>query len=137
MNELNKREKENDGIDYTNKDTWRKIESQLKTILQSGVKKSQLNEEQKRKYFTSATEAEVIEGIFKYLHKTKFQNKLLEKNNELEKIDYENVFGYIRNIESFDEKTLKNKFVDDDLSKVKIFKEEIRNSRNYSFRSVR
>ncbi|WNL16133.1 DUF4062 domain-containing protein [Arcobacter cryaerophilus gv. pseudocryaerophilus] len=128
LNERKKADNSHDGIDYTNKDNWRKIENQLKTILQTSVQKSNLDDIQKRKYFTSATEAEVIEGIFKYLYKTEFQKKLLHKNGELEKIDYENVFAYIRNIESVDNENFKDKFLDKNSSKVNYFKNEIRKS---------
>ena len=128
LNERKKSDSSHDGVDYTNKDNWRKIENQLKTILQTSVKKSDLNEKQKRKYFTSATEAEVIEGIFKYLDKTEFQNKLLEKDATLENKDYENVFGYIRNIKSVDNENFKDRFLDKNSSKVNYFKNEIRKS---------
>ena len=130
LNERKKSDSSHDGVDYTNKDNWRKIENQLKTILQTSVKKSDLNEKQKRKYFTSATEAEVIEGIFKYLDKTEFQNKLLEKDSTLENKDYESVYAYIRNIKSIS--NLKDKFIDMDLIKVNDFKNEIKKSINSS-----
>ena len=44
LNERKKVDSSHDGVDYTNKDNWRKIENQLKTILQTSVKKSDLNE---------------------------------------------------------------------------------------------
>jgi hypothetical protein len=132
LNERKKSDSSYDGVDYTNKDNWRKIENKLKTILQNSVKNSNLNVKQKRRYFTSATEAEVIEGIFNYLDITKFQNKLLQKNNKLKKIDYENVFAYIRNIKSIDNEDFREKFLDKDSSKVNDFKSEIKKSINES-----
>ncbi len=114
--------------EYEKYEAWEKIETKLRDILQRVVLKTNIKEKNKNKYFQSATEAEVIEGIFKYLDKTPFQNKLLEKDKNLEKIDYENVYAYIRKIESFDDETLKDKFVDSDLSKVNNFKNEIKKS---------
>lgn len=113
-----------DGQDYTDRKNWKPINEKLLEILQIAVKNSNLNNEQKKKYFASATEAEIIEGIFKYLHKTDFQNKYLEEitNKDVEKIDSENVYAYIRNIKSLDNDGLKENLIDIDLTNVELIK---------------
>lgn len=52
---------------YKDFDTWNRVETTLRNILHSAVNKSNLNNEQKIKYFLSATEAEVEEGIIPYI----------------------------------------------------------------------
>lgn len=117
-----------DGIDYTNRKNWKPINKQLISILQTAVNKSKLNESIKKKYFASATEAEIIEGIFKYIDKTDFQENLLEDNSYSEKIDSSHVYAYIRNIKSLDNEGLKEKLVDDDAENINSVKKEIRKS---------
>ncbi|TLP35500.1 ankyrin repeat domain-containing protein [Arcobacter arenosus] len=112
--------------EYEDYKTWEEVENSLRTILQNSVDKLDLNKEDKKKYFTSATEAEVIEGIFKYLDKTKFQNKLCKNDETLEQKDYENVYAYVRNIDSID--NLEGKFKDIDSTEVTRFKDEIKKS---------
>ena len=66
-------------------DNWIKIENALRDILQSSAKKTSLSQEQIEKYFLSATEAEVMEGIFPYGNLTNFQKKMLLQNKTLKK----------------------------------------------------
>jgi hypothetical protein len=114
--------------EYKDNKTWEIIENNLINILQIAVNKSNLTDEKKNKYFQSATEAEVIEGVFKYLGKTPFQNKLLEKDHTLENKDYENVYAYIRNIKTIDNQKFKNRFIDENFANVNKFKKTLKNS---------
>jgi len=59
---------------------WNIVENTLLKILQNNSNKASLTIEQKRKYFTSATEAEIEEGIIPYFKPTAYQNKLLNDN---------------------------------------------------------
>ena len=56
-------ERTNEFVEYSN---WEKVENHLRDILQNSVNKTSLSKDVKEKYFMSATEHEVIEGIFKY-----------------------------------------------------------------------
>jgi hypothetical protein len=56
--------------EYTQYITWEKVENELKKALQNASDKLKLPKEKKKKYFMSATEAEVEEGIFPYLNLT-------------------------------------------------------------------
>jgi len=114
--------KSHDGIDYTNRQNWKPINNKFLEILQTAVKNSNLNNEQKKKYTASATEAEIIEGIFKYLHPTTTQTQRLKDNPKLETDDFENVYAYIRNIKSLDNDGLKENLIDKDLTNVEIIK---------------
>ena len=117
-------ERKNEFVEYLN---WEKVENQLRDILQSSVNKTSLSKNDKEKYFMSATEHEVIEGIFKYLSTTPFQESILQQNKTLLQIDSENVYAYIRNIKSIDE-SYKNNFIDKDLKNVNKFKKCIKES---------
>ena len=78
---------------------WEKEEIKLRDLLQCAVKKSSLDENQKSKYFTSATEAEVNEGIISYLKPTPSQIEQINKTKISPEIDAKHVFGFFRSIE--------------------------------------
>jgi len=85
--------------DYEDYDTWAKDEEQLREVLQTAVELTNLDATSKEKYFDSATEQEVFNGIVKYKDKTKFQqDELINKNKDYESLDESHVYGYIRNI---------------------------------------
>ncbi len=117
-------ERKNQFAEYSN---WEKIENHLSDILQNSVNKSSLSKDNKEKYFMSATEHEVIEGIFKYLNITPSQKIILQKNKAFLEIDSKNVYAYIRNIKLID-KSFKNNFIDKDLKNVDKFKKGIKES---------
>ena len=117
-------ERKNEFLEYLN---WEKVENQLRDILQNSVNKSSLSKENKEKYFMSATEHEVIEGIFKYLNITPSQEIILQKNKAFLEIDSKHVYAYIRHIKSIDELFKKN-FIDSDLKNVYKFKKGIKES---------
>lgn len=82
---------------------WQIDQEYLRTILQYAANMLFENKEDKeyQKYFTSATEAEVLEGILEYKYITHTQEKLLEnKIVENSKLDKEYVYGYIRTIQN-------------------------------------
>ncbi|MBS9782437.1 MAG: tetratricopeptide repeat protein, partial [Arcobacter sp.] len=87
--------------DYVKWEIWEKTEEKLRNILQTNIKKVlKENDKEYAKYFTSATETEVIEGILPYKDLTPFQKTLKEKNNIDEKVDAQNIFGFFRSIKN-------------------------------------
>ena len=106
---------------------WEPIEINLKNILQSAVKTSNLNEEQKSKYFLSATEAEVEEGIISYIKPTKHQTEqLLSKDTSLLHVDPQHIFGFFRNIDKSTQ--IENKFITDDYQEAQEFKQRVKDA---------
>jgi hypothetical protein len=83
-----------------------------------------LKEEYRLKYFTSATEAEAIEGIIPYVNLTNNQKKLLKEEPELEMLDHNNIFGFFRNIDKSTQED--EKYISNDYDKAKIFKKAIK-----------
>ncbi|MDO6774825.1 DUF4062 domain-containing protein [Shewanella sp. 3_MG-2023] len=82
--------------DFEAFECWEKEEEKLRAIIQSAAEMAfKNNSEQRKKYFISATEAEVEEGIISYLEATPSQKKL----NISPEIDAQNVFGFFRSIE--------------------------------------
>ena len=96
-------------IDYTN---WETQENKLRNILQDTACKIFIDKNTKeyQKYFTSATEAEVKEGILGYCDLTPAQKNLIYENDKLdEKVDKEYVYGYTRTIKDADGLYVDNK----------------------------
>ncbi len=83
---------------YVNIEQWTEIENSLRTILQNATRNSKINSEQKKKYFLSATEAEIEEGIISYIKPTASQKQLLKQDPSLKIIDPEHVFGFFRDV---------------------------------------
>ena len=109
--------------EYVDHDKWAETENILRKILQEAVNKSSLTEKQQRKYFLSATEAEVVEGIIPYLTTTSFQQTLLDKTPELAQIDPQRVFGFLRDIDKHSQQG--SKFIGDDYTLAQEFKTRI------------
>ncbi|WP_421796833.1 DUF4062 domain-containing protein [Haliscomenobacter sp.] len=105
-------------------ETWNHIEQHLRLIFQKAAKTANISDEKKRKYFTSATEAEVIEGIFPYFELTKHQEKLLEKTPELLINDSKSIFGLFRDIEISSK--CSNRFIADDYDRAQRFKSAVK-----------
>ncbi|MDF1883626.1 tetratricopeptide repeat protein [Sulfurimonas sp. SAG-AH-194-C21] len=110
--------------DYSIYENWEAEENSLRTILQNTVENLTLSEEQKRKYFLSATEAEVEEGIIPYLNLTLFQRELLKKDSLLQEIDAQHIFGFSRNIDK--DSQIGNTFIDESYEKAQDFKERVK-----------
>lgn len=124
-------QKDINGInDYTVYENWATEEAILREILQTTVETLKFNEKEKLKYFRSATEHEVIDGIFKYLYTTPHQEELKAKDKTYESKDYEHVYGYIREIKSLEDKNFEDDFRDKDYdkenSKVSQFKKNLK-----------
>ena len=105
-------------------DVWAKLENNLQRILQDAVLRSELTDEQQRKYFTSATEGEAEEGIIPYIKPTLFQqNVLLSQNPYLLKNDSDNVFGFLRTIDNASQQD--GKFIQEDYNEALAFKQRV------------
>ncbi len=110
--------------EYKDYDTWVEVENTLRDALQEAVDLSTLTEEQKRKYFLSATEAEVEEGIIPYLNPTKFQRDiLLKKNVDLHTVDPQHIFGFFRDIDKITQ--VEDKFIMHDYDEAQAFKQRV------------
>lgn len=107
--------------EYEEYDKWLKVESKLRDIFQTAV--SDLGEDIKRKYFTSATEAEASEGIISYSQKSEFQQKLLKLIPNLEQVDHKNIFGFFRSIDK--DSIIEDKFISTDYDQAQSFKEQV------------
>ncbi len=117
--------------DYLIYENWGSEENHLRDILQEAVNHIDLSDEDKEKYFISATEHEVVDGIFKYLKQTPYQLKLKESNPDYEEDDYKHVYGYIRNIQTIKDKVYTKNFKEEN-SKVEEFKNRLKESINKS-----
>ena len=113
---------------YEDFNTWVEVENKIRDIFQASVKNLKFNDEQKSKYFTSATEHEVLEGVFKYIKPTPFQCDLKKKDDEYETLDFSHVYGYIRDIDTIENNEFKSNFIDNDTTKVKEFKSKLQSS---------
>ena len=89
--------------EYVPYENWEKQEIKLRNILQTAANiifEDKQNQEY-QKYFLSATEQEVIEGILDYKELSTFQNELLTKKSDLNtKVDKEYIYGYTRDIKN-------------------------------------
>lgn len=102
---------------------WAPLEQKIRSILQKAVHAANLSTEKKRKYFTSATEAEAIEGIYSYMGPSKYQLELLKKSPKRLDKDSENIFGFIRDIEI--SSRCSNKFIAEDYDRAQDFKQAV------------
>ncbi|QOY53238.1 ankyrin repeat domain-containing protein [Candidatus Sulfurimonas baltica] len=127
-------EKRDPNGEYKDWKEWEKEENKLRDILQTAAKELfEENTAQYNKYFMSATEAEVEEGILQYLNPTEFQQKLqtdLEKEQKnLPELDKDYVFGFLREITNIDSLDLSQEpaklFIDKDQTKATVFKEQL------------
>ena len=112
---------------YIEYDNWLEQENDLRGILQKAAEYifEDKSSKEYRKYFTSATEAEVEEGIFDYLEQTPFQEKILAENPDTASIDKEYVFGFLRNITNDLKDTI---FIDNNYKQAQEFKDRIKST---------
>lgn len=108
--------------EYKDYDTWIKIETKLRDILQNSVQN--LDDNIKNIYLTSATVSEAIEGIISYFIKTEYQKKLLDLVSELSQLDHKHIFGFFRSLDK--DTAIKYKFVSNDYEKAQEFKEKVK-----------
>jgi hypothetical protein len=102
---------------------WEVVENNLRHILQKAAQASKISDKQKSKYFLSATEAEVKEGVISYLQHTKFQQQLLSQSPLIEEIDIQNIFGFFRGINQ--STVISDHFVSSDYDKAQNFKQQL------------
>lgn len=100
---------------------WGIDESCLRSIFQKSV--SKLDENIKKKYITSATEAEAIEGIILYSQKSEFSQKLIQLIPDLEQIDHKNIFGFFRDIDK--DSVIEEKYISTDYVQAQSFKKQV------------
>ncbi|MDO9177192.1 MAG: DUF4062 domain-containing protein [Agitococcus sp.] len=113
---------------YLDWKAWEVLENELRSYLQNAADALFKDTPSYSKYFHSATEAEVEEGIFQYLDATPYQKDLAQKSSELIAIDSEYVYGFIRENtnKTFDiSKEPARSFIDADQTKVNEFKNEL------------
>ncbi|WP_207561023.1 AAA family ATPase [Sulfurimonas aquatica] len=114
---------------YADWQDWEKLENELRALLQDAANALFKGTPQYTKYFLSATEAEVQEGIFKYLQPTKFQLEMQEEYTEISEIDQDYVYGFVRSINDHETADLSNEpaksFIDKDQTNVTNFKKEL------------
>ena len=106
---------------YEDYDIWTKVEAILRDTLQSAVNDSNISEEQRRKYFLSATEAEIEEGIVPYIKPTKFQTQSLNEND-----DSQYIFGLFRDVDKTTQ--VEDKFITDDYEEAQGLKKRVRDT---------
>ncbi|MEA3499031.1 MAG: DUF4062 domain-containing protein, partial [Campylobacterota bacterium] len=111
---------------YEDFNNWIVVEDRLRDILQNAVNNTNISPQQKEKYFTSATEHEVVEGIFGYKNITSFQDTLAKKDSNYPQLDNEHIYGYIRDIESIEDNSYDDNFLDTDKKEANNFKNELR-----------
>ena len=115
------------GREFEDYDKWTITEDRLRNILQASVNKSALTQNKIKKYFLSATEAEVEEGVLPYGDITDFQREvLLTNNNGLVNTDPKHIFGFFRNIDKSTKR--ENRFIDsdDDYDKAQVFQQKVK-----------
>ncbi len=111
---------------YEEYGVWAELEEHLRAVLQRAARAANLQSEAVERYFLSATEAEVMEGILDYTPEpTMYQQMLIEQGLLEPGWDRAHVFGFIRNIEG---EIAGTKFDDGHPESVARFKERIRAS---------
>ena len=98
--------------DYTNWENWAEVEDKIRTLLQKAVNNLDLSEEQKEKYFISATHEE-FRTFLKYKKNKKLKN---------------NIISFIREFKDIDGigKEIKEKLADENREKIEVFRKEIK-----------
>lgn len=96
--------------EFVDCDLWQEVENKLRIILQNAVKVVNLSEEQSRKYYLSATEAEVEEGIIPYHSYTEYQKQLISDDPSINEIDPVYIFGFLRDSETISLNVLDNEY---------------------------
>jgi hypothetical protein len=113
---------------YKNFDLWVEEENIIRDLFQGTVNKLDLTDKEQSKYYVSATEAEVIEGIFNYKDITQHQQKLLdEKRKILPNSPESSIFCFLRNIQDVESDT-SNEYTDITNNKTLQFKENLKKS---------
>ncbi len=88
-------------------DSWGVYEPRIRELLQKAAKKTDLEKDEFSQYFRSITESEIIEGVISYGPVTEFQNKLINSKLTTEEDDCQNIFGFFRDIDTYNIKDLR------------------------------
>jgi len=118
-------ERKNEYIDYNQ---WLIVENNIKNIFQITISNTCFDNDIKDKYFTSATQAEAMEGIISYNRTTVYQQQLLKLIPNLAKVDNKHIFGFFRDIELSSK--IGTTFISDDFSKAQVFKKQVKDTLN-------
>lgn len=104
---------------------WNATEIQMRNALQNAARET-LPIESQRKYFQSATEAEIVEGILSYQGISSHQRSLIDQNPELELLDSKSIFGFFRSINQNMDILPSKPFLSDDVQKAFELKEAVK-----------
>jgi len=112
---------------YDDCENWNVVEDNLRCILQDCAIRLGLSPVAREKYFLSATEQEVKEGIFHYSDHTRHQQQLLKTRPLLLDSEKRYVFSFLREIEN-QGVYADSCFVDKEQREVERFKQRIRST---------
>ncbi len=110
---------------FTEYNNWEKAENLLREILQKAVANIDSITDT-NKYFISATEHEVIEGVYPYGKHLKISNKPDKKNDAQYFFDLEYICGFIRVITTGEYETSKSVFFDSENENLKKFRKNLK-----------
>ncbi|MEO0727732.1 MAG: DUF4062 domain-containing protein [Bacteroidota bacterium] len=110
--------------DFAAADKWFRIEEALRTSVQKAATAADLTQEQRAKYFTSATESEFQEGILAFGSPTPRQQLLLKHRPQLRETDWKQSFIFIRNVEQGSKQS--DRFIGSDYDDAQQLKEKVR-----------
>lgn len=104
---------------------WSKIEDSLRTLLQEAVKETDTIAG-KEKFFISATEHEVVNGIFSYVHTSGIRRAAHSDVEAIDTEELEYIYGFLREIVRGDPSTDPALWFDSDEKRVKRFRQNLR-----------
>ncbi len=110
--------------EYADFGKWGEVEDAIRSIFQKTVQQTSLSQAQQRKYFLSATEAEIEEGIIPYINPTAHQEKLLQNDPTLKEVDQNHIFGFFRDVKA--ESKSSDKFMAEDYSEAQNLKQRVK-----------
>ncbi len=119
---------------------WALHESILRNALQYAIEHlftlGEVTESQRSKYFMSATESEVLEGVFQYAELTTNQQYSIDSTEDgnSSNVDSRNVYAFNRNIDNIEEKSYKepqsefnsSSFVDENIDDSSSFNQRLK-----------
>lgn len=103
---------------------WSRVENLLRSSFHKAIELCGFEDNQKDKYFISATEAEAYKGILRYRENSDLNVDLSYYTNSNANINNHNVFGFFRDIVNRVEDS--NKYVSDDFEHAQDFKNSVK-----------
>jgi hypothetical protein len=110
---------------YIEFEHWDKVENQLRNLLQNAASESKFINNNK-KYFISATEHEVIEGMYPYRKYSDINIESEKKDNSAYQLDMEYVYGFIREINRKNNNFGPSVFFDESEQRLPLFKSNLK-----------